>query len=109
MKGSISVSHRNVSQVSVAVSIDKSRKVSEVKIRRVRRRGERGGGGDTVDAVGARPPYRPRVSSPLPQVASGSVTGPEMNVGTYWGTSLTRKRTPLGPCRRPVPRVLGGS
>ena len=27
----------------------------------------------------------------------------------YMGTSLTRKRTPLGPYRRPVPRVLGGS
>ena len=24
------------------------------------------------------------------------------------GTSLIRKRTPLGPYRRPVPRVLGG-
>ena len=24
------------------------------------------------------------------------------------GTSLTRKRTPLGPCRRPMPKVLGG-
>ena len=28
---------------------------------------------------------------------------------TYRGTSLTRKRTPLGPHRRPMPRVLGGS
>ena len=27
----------------------------------------------------------------------------------YWGTSLTRKCTPLGPYRRPVSRVLGGS
>ena len=27
----------------------------------------------------------------------------------YRGTSLTRKRTPLGPYRRPRPRVLGGS
>ena len=26
----------------------------------------------------------------------------------YKGTSLTIKRTPLGPYRRPVPRVLGG-
>ena len=26
----------------------------------------------------------------------------------YRGTSLTRKRTPLGPYRRPMPRVLGG-
>ena len=28
---------------------------------------------------------------------------------TYRGSSLTRKRTPLGPYRRPMPRVLGGS
>ena len=27
---------------------------------------------------------------------------------TYRGTSLTRKRTPLGLYRRPMPRVLGG-
>jgi len=27
----------------------------------------------------------------------------------YRGTSLTRKLTPLGPYRRPRPRVLGGS
>ena len=26
----------------------------------------------------------------------------------YRGTSLTRKRTPLEPYRRPIPRVLGG-
>ena len=28
---------------------------------------------------------------------------------TYMGTSLTRKCTPLGPYRRPMPRVLGGT
>ena len=27
----------------------------------------------------------------------------------YRGTSLTRKRTPLGPYHRPMSRVLGGS
>jgi len=27
----------------------------------------------------------------------------------YKGTSLTRTRPPLGPDRRPMPRVLGGS
>ena len=27
----------------------------------------------------------------------------------YRGTSLIVKRTPLGPYRRPMPRVLGGS
>ena len=31
------------------------------------------------------------------------------NSGTYRGTSLTGKRTPLGPYRRPMLRVLGGS
>jgi len=30
-------------------------------------------------------------------------------VHMYRGTSLTKKRTPLGPYRRPMPRVLGGS
>jgi len=30
------------------------------------------------------------------------------NGGGYRGTSLTRKRTPLRPYRRPIPRVLGG-
>ena len=29
--------------------------------------------------------------------------------GPYRGTSLIRIRTPLGPYRRPMPRVLGGS
>jgi hypothetical protein len=29
--------------------------------------------------------------------------------GVYRGTSPTRKRNPLGPYRRPMPRVLGGS
>ena len=27
---------------------------------------------------------------------------------SYRGTSLVRNRTPLGPYRRPMPRVLGG-
>ena len=27
----------------------------------------------------------------------------------YTGTSLIRNRIPLGPCRRPMPRVVGGS
>ena len=30
-------------------------------------------------------------------------------LGDYRGTSLIKKRTPLEPCRRPVPRVLRGS
>ena len=36
--------------------------------------------------------------------SEGSETPPPM----YRGTSLTRKRTPLGAYRRPMPRVLGG-
>jgi hypothetical protein len=28
---------------------------------------------------------------------------------SYRGTSLTKKRTHLGPYRRPMPRVIGGS
>ena len=31
------------------------------------------------------------------------------NAPVYRGTSLTRKRTPLGPYRGPMPRILGGS
>ena len=33
---------------------------------------------------------------------------PRISKLTYRGTSLTRKRTLLGPYRRPMPRVLGG-
>jgi hypothetical protein len=44
---------------------------------------------------------------------SSSESGPRcLNRHTplpYRGTSLTSKRTPLGPDRRPMPRVLGGS
>ena len=32
-----------------------------------------------------------------------------LNISTYRGTSLTKKRTLLGPYRRHMPRVLGGS
>ena len=34
---------------------------------------------------------------------------PSVMTFSYRGTSLTRKRTPLGLYRRPMPRVLGGS
>ena len=33
----------------------------------------------------------------------------EVPVQAYRGISFSRKRTPLGPYRRPMPRVLGGS
>ena len=29
-------------------------------------------------------------------------------LGAYRGTALIRKRTPQGPYRRPMPRVVGG-
>jgi hypothetical protein len=32
-----------------------------------------------------------------------------VEIGVYRGASLTRKRTPLEPYHRPMPRVLGGS
>ena len=40
--------------------------------------------------------------------ATTSWISPASNVA-YRGTSLIRKRTPLGPYSRPTPRVLGGS
>ena len=39
--------------------------------------------------------------------AGGGTTG-SRKVRPYRGTSLTRKRTPLGPYHRPVPESLGG-
>jgi hypothetical protein len=45
-------------------------------------------------------------SGHIPQVASSQY--PPTAQG-YRGTSLIRKRIPLGPYRRPMPRVLGGS
>ena len=32
-----------------------------------------------------------------------------VEAGPHRGTSLIRKRTPLGPYRRPIPRLLWGS
>jgi hypothetical protein len=42
---------------------------------------------------------------------AGLVTEADLSVPrwTYKGTSTIRKRLPLGPYRRPVPMVLGGS
>ena len=34
---------------------------------------------------------------------------PPRNAKGYRGTSLIRKRSPLGPYRRPMPKVFGGS
>ena len=65
---------------------------------------------------------------PMPRVPRGALGGVSvfygrgtpvhatvaMNTDTlsdfkFRGTSLRRKRTPLAPYRRPIPRVLGGS
>ena len=51
------------------------------------------------------PSLRPRGSHSRSLPQSGSTTVKLR----YRGTSLIRKRTPLGPYRRPMPRVLGGS
>ena len=37
------------------------------------------------------------------------IYGGLINAGVYKGSSFVRKFNPLGPCRRPMPRVLGGS
>ena len=37
------------------------------------------------------------------------LTSPSLRVLLYRGTSPIRKRTPLGPCRGNMPRVIGGS
>ena len=47
-------------------------------------------------------PLYSRGGGELPQRAGGRIP-------PYRATSRTRKRTPLGPYRRPMPRVLGGS
>ena len=40
---------------------------------------------------------------------AGKALGARACAGGYSGTSLIRQRTPLGPYRRPTPRVLGES
>ena len=37
------------------------------------------------------------------------IHGGHVGLDPYRGTSLIRKLTPLGPYRRPMPRVLGGA
>ena len=44
-----------------------------------------------------------------PEGVNGTNQTLHRNANSYRGTSLTGKRTPLGPYRRPMPRVLGGS
>ena len=42
-------------------------------------------------------------------ILRGASVGSARSSLTQQGTSLLKKRTPLGPCRGPVPRVRGGS
>jgi len=51
-------------------------------------------------------PYTPH---PTPRMKPTPCTPTSKPPKAYRGTSLTRKRTPLEPYRRPVPRVLEGS
>ena len=51
------------------------------------------------------PNPQPQTLSPKPSTPSHQPTA----LPHYRGTALTRKRTPLRPYRRPMPRVLGGS
>ena len=44
---------------------------------------------------------------PLVLLTSGLL--PDSEKQSYRGTSITRERSPLGPYRRPIPRVPGGS
>ena len=45
----------------------------------------------------------------LSHIADRNISTSCTNEPYYRGTSLTRKRNPLGPYRRPMPRVLGGT
>jgi len=46
--------------------------------------------------------------SDVPRYIKHQPQGPEGTCARYKVTSLTRKRTPPGPHRRPMPRVLWG-
>ena len=48
------------------------------------------------------------VDSPFP-LSFSSLHPQTLHSNLYRGTSLMRKRTPLGPYRTPMTRVLGGS
>jgi len=63
-------------------------------------------------AAGQVSPHVLQLSSSSVPVYSFSARALQLSsssVPVYRGTSLTRKRTPLGPYRRPMPRILGGS
>ena len=69
-----------------------------------------GGYSVLISGVGVSRDTRPRapaIEVRLEHVVQHLLGGWEFVV--YRGTSHTRKRTPLGPYRRPLPRVLGGS
>ena len=74
--------------------------------------GWRAGHGGAVGAVPAVPPAQSGLFPPSwPHHHFGQTAlllAPKLT-GMYGGTSPTRKIIPLGPYRRPMPRVLGGS
>ena len=52
----------------------------------------------------------PEASGPVIAGGTDFARGSERGASPcYRGTSVIRKRTPLGPYRKPMPRVLGGS
>ena len=67
-----------------------------------------------VSRIDQRSPYSRPIQNPEEILRGGlhapSVTDPAGTaVSAYRGASLIRKCTPLGPYRRPMPRLLGGS
>jgi len=61
--------------------------------------------------IGDLPEFRAVHATVLPTAGHRADTK-KLDLGAptaYRVTSLIRKRTPLGPYRRPMPRVLGGS
>ena len=63
-----------------------------------------------VPSVPASPPFLPeRLYVTQFGTCRGRISSVVLShVFLYRGTSITGKRTPLGPYRRPIPRVLGG-
>ena len=53
--------------------------------------------------------FRGQCSVLSAQCSVFGVRCPKFEFRVYMGTSLRRKRPPLGPYRRPMPMVLGGS
>ena len=52
--------------------------------------------------------HYPQVLRHIPEASLRPEAGP-FSFQVYRGISLTKQRTPLGPHRKPMPRVLGAS